>query len=134
MQHEQSDVTNISPTEERDLQAIAAILYERYVPCEWWQVINSKVDKEDWINTTMNAMRNFSQSAHGASVVVENKAGVVIGSACYLFLTKDFEGLPDPGKTPGENLVALDTIDSSSFKDELIEKYGRVLCELKMDT
>ncbi|KAJ9111243.1 hypothetical protein QFC22_006543 [Naganishia vaughanmartiniae] len=113
----EAETAAIRPTEERDLAAIAEILYERYKPCKWWQVINFEVDKKDWIKTTMNAMRNFSQSAHGASFVVEDK-GAVVGSACYLNLNKDFEGLPDPGYTPGEKTAELKKIDSSSFKDD----------------
>ncbi|KAJ9095319.1 hypothetical protein QFC21_005685 [Naganishia friedmannii] len=116
----------IRSTEERDLQAIADILYERYKPCKWWQVINFEVEKKDWIKTTMNAMRNFSKSVDGASIVVEDK-GAVVGSACYLNLTKDFEGLPDRGDTPGEKTAELDKIDDSSFKDELVARYGKAL-------
>jgi hypothetical protein len=125
---DKAETGKIRPTEESDWQAIAEILYERYRPCKWWQVINFEVDKKDWIKTTINAMRNFSQCADGASIVVKDK-GVVVGSACYLRLTKDYEGLPDPGDTPGEKTAELDKIDSSGFKDELVAKYGKVLCE-----
>ncbi|KAJ9119266.1 hypothetical protein QFC24_005737 [Naganishia onofrii] len=38
--YDKAETVKIRPTEERDLQAIAEILYERYRPCKWWQVIN----------------------------------------------------------------------------------------------
>jgi hypothetical protein len=114
-----------------DYEDIAEVLFEAYKNAAWFKVINAKVSKPDWIRTTSQSMQNIAESPDGTSIVVETD-GKVIGTACYLHLTADFPGLPDPGDTPGENEDELEKMGSGLFKDELIERYGAVLCEWKM--
>lgn len=111
-----------------DFVDIAEVLFEAYKNAAWFKVINAKVAKTDWIQTTSRSMRNIAESPDGTSIVVES-AGQIVGTACYLHLTASFLGLLDPGDTPGENESELEKMGSGLFKSELIERYGAVLCE-----